>query len=725
MDWQDKGYLDLSGNKKKDKNGNFLTGLIPTAGGIGGSLGGAALGASIGSVVPGVGTAIGGLLGAVLGGAGGSALGKVGENAVEGNQNLGEGVLGEALLGGITSTPLTAGLKVAKAGVKAATGIGNTAARDLLEQAGAQSVGKGTAARFDLGANTPSVATDSLGNVINPSAASRVGQAMENYGTERALANQVNLTRADVRRIGNFDPIDTLNGFGKTYGTTNLDEINRLGRFATGAGGKEDGSAILTNIIENTARSGKGVPIDGLNDVIAPYKSLMTVNDAKKLDDYIKKVTDLSGFADTATGMKSANLADPMGALKTARELQKNGAFLKNAANPSPSNEALGNAYQALGREIKDRTYNAQAGLDTGIAGLTQDAQAALNDGVASLRAEAQKYIKGGNADFGNRLNTLADQIGSAKSLQQLDEIATPFVQASQMSQLTNRAAGGAGVKLGGLKETATGAINSALGVPMAAIDQKLSSGVADLGRKVAGVGATKAAGQGIVPLATREGVGRALLNPNIATDTQPDQSTLAGALAAAGSVSQPANNAQSQMKTTPSNPTGYSSAQLGNALAQAYAAGDKPAANALEQLYQLAASYEKAQQPNLSSTAQKSLTSAANADVALQQLEQSLNQAGGGSGALGGALQNALSGVGLSGDVKLYNDQLQGYVPVILQALGKTDAPSETELKGIIQALPQVTDTKEQAAAKLASLRSRIAAAQQNTLAFNAYGSN
>lgn len=121
--------------------GNFFTSLMPTAGGTGGALGGAALGASIGSIVPGIGTAIGGLAGAILGGAGGSAAGKFGQNVVEGEQDLGKGVLGEALLGGITSTPLTAGFKLAKAGVQGARGLGG-AAKQTLKEAGQISIPK-------------------------------------------------------------------------------------------------------------------------------------------------------------------------------------------------------------------------------------------------------------------------------------------------------------------------------------------------------------------------------------------------------------------------------------------------------------------------------------------------------------------------------------------------------------------------------------------------------
>lgn len=132
--------------EKNKPKGNFLSSLLPTGGGIGGALAGGAGGAAIGSVVPGIGTAIGGLLGAILGGAGGSALGKVGENAAEGEADLSKGVLGEAALGGLTSTPITAGFKLLKGGAAlgkaVATGTGKEVAKKSFQEAGQLSIPK-------------------------------------------------------------------------------------------------------------------------------------------------------------------------------------------------------------------------------------------------------------------------------------------------------------------------------------------------------------------------------------------------------------------------------------------------------------------------------------------------------------------------------------------------------------------------------------------------------
>jgi hypothetical protein len=117
------------------KKGNFLTSLIPSAGGIGGSLGGAALGTAI---LPGVGT----LAGALLGGALGGGAGKVAENAVEGNK-ITNGVAGEAALNGV----LGAGpLRLGKLGVDTIRGVkAGTGLADALTSAGTNAAGMNAA----------------------------------------------------------------------------------------------------------------------------------------------------------------------------------------------------------------------------------------------------------------------------------------------------------------------------------------------------------------------------------------------------------------------------------------------------------------------------------------------------------------------------------------------------------------------------------------------------
>lgn len=117
----------------------------------------------------------------------------------------------------------------------------------------------------------------------------------------------------------------------------------------------------------------------------------------------------------------------------------------------------------------------------------------------------------------------------------------------------------------------------------------------------------------------------------------------------------------------------------------------------------------------DLSAAAQKTLTASANAENALQQMEQTLSAAGGGSGKFFGGITNIAGSLGVNDSAAAYNDMVQAYVPTILQALGKTDAPSETELKGILRSMPQIDDSPGVVQQKLRDLRAQIAVVKQN----------
>lgn len=104
------------------KKGNFLTSLIPAAGGTLGGVGGGALGGALAgtAVLPGIGTAAGALLGALGGGFAGGFGGKVLQNKVEGNKNLTQGAVKEGAINGV----LSAGpLRLGKLGIDTARGI--------------------------------------------------------------------------------------------------------------------------------------------------------------------------------------------------------------------------------------------------------------------------------------------------------------------------------------------------------------------------------------------------------------------------------------------------------------------------------------------------------------------------------------------------------------------------------------------------------------------------
>lgn len=186
--------------KKPDEN--WFTSLLPTGGSIGGGLGGAALGASIGSIIPGIGTAIGGILGGALGSAGGAAAGKFGENAMTGQQDLGNGVGDEALSAGVLGL-IGGGIggAAAKIGGKAA---GNAATNLFKGQAPVSAMTSDIAqAGLKYGRNSPQDMAK-LGKVITGDASQEGNNALLSKFV-RDTGNQ-NFTIADA--AGGKVPID-------------------------------------------------------------------------------------------------------------------------------------------------------------------------------------------------------------------------------------------------------------------------------------------------------------------------------------------------------------------------------------------------------------------------------------------------------------------------------------------------------------------------------------
>ncbi len=272
-DWARSQGIQIDQPKKqaaqtKTKDSGGLASWLPTIGGTLGALGaGAGAGALAGSVLPGAGTLAGagvGLIAALLGGAGGSALGKVSENAIEGEQDLGKGVGEEALIGGVTSLPVGAGLKLARAGVKASTGIGKKSVEQLVSEAGQSALprrvaGKGVTQTVETA--SPTVSKPSL-----------VG-SLTTKVNDKASSNFLGLTPSQTQRLldEGIDPTN-LGKRAAQYGSS-ADEI--IGR--TGKGGPlQDSITALESGINDTANAaGKNIRIPG-DDLIKALKAERT-----------------------------------------------------------------------------------------------------------------------------------------------------------------------------------------------------------------------------------------------------------------------------------------------------------------------------------------------------------------------------------------------------------------------------------------------------------------
>lgn len=684
----------------------FWTDQISTGGGIAGALGGAAGGAALGSVVPGVGTAIGGILGALLGGAGGSAGGEIAENAITGDdiwKNVGQ----EALIGGVTSLPIGAGLKLARAGVKAGTGLGKTAASDLVQEAGVQTIGKGTVRRMGANGTLDQNAQDAILRLQTPRTAGKTSMSGRLAASgDRALASQYGVLSAPTRRQTN--PTETVSELAR-IGITKPADAERIAGQITG------GSGILNQAVAKAVGGAGQVDTSTLRRVFTDAmdnaglvdkdrKSLQTLFDAQ--------MNKLSGGA---RGSLSPNV-NPTEVLDTMKALEKRIANLRgkggNYRMTTPEREDMASVLQLVRDEMEDQLYR-NAG---GNANLAKVLTPELREKLIALQPNNPQWAK----HVDENIMTATD-IGALRSAQR------PFVNIGKIIDEGEDAA----FSVGGRIATSAGGIRDTLMQAGANMVRNPAARAYSAGTRAASGGAPAAVGQGIIPLTARQGFGRALAPGDDATAMGQEVSTLD---ALSGAQDPQAGQQFTSMlgvedpTLTQDNGLGFSSAELGQALMAALAAGDQPAAEQLSQMYELAALLEEAQAPalsNLSQSNQSALASADNATNTVNQLEQLFAQAGGGSGRLGGLVQNVNANVGFDKNANIYNSLSQASVTQIAKALAGPGAGtvSDADARVIIAALPTLTDSPEEAQAKFAALRQRLEAAKQNTLLYGAGG--
>jgi hypothetical protein len=240
--------IQLGQPQQKKDNGNFFTSLIPTGTGTLGAAGGAALGTAI---APGIGT----LIGALLGGAAGGGAGKVGENAIEGKQNIREGVPQEAAISGV----LGAGpLRLAKGAVDVARGV-------------------------RAGAGLTGALTNAGENAVNSSIRGAVGNKLTNASNDLAIKD----FRLNPSQLNNFK-----NKFGEDVSQT-IKKYGLVGKDSQGI--QEKAIQPLQNEFDSIATKIPEVPTSTLlKSFESKYKPLMdsAVQDKQAIGQQLKDQAD-------------------------------------------------------------------------------------------------------------------------------------------------------------------------------------------------------------------------------------------------------------------------------------------------------------------------------------------------------------------------------------------------------------------------------------------------
>lgn len=567
-------------NIKGSSKSNFLTSLIPTAGGVGGTLGGAALGASVGSIVPGIGTAIGGLIGAVLGGAGGSAIGKVGENAVEGESDLGKGVLGEAALGGLTSIPVGAGLKLLKAGGTLAKGLGSEAARttakSVLNEAGVKTIGKGTLNRLATSGSLDDATRAAMERVQSATGktASRLGKNM-GVGSNKILASQSGMTASQARAL-NLKPPQTFGNIQRRTGLTRLDDMAEVGRNLTGNGD----NSLLDTLTNAAIGEAKGIDVGDLRkaaqNIMDDGASLLTDTQRKQVLNNMKNAG-ISIYGGSKGSLSS--LGDASVALKQANNFRDTARKLSSGFNPSAQEKQMADIYNGVASQIENKLYTAQ-GVNASIPML-------VKSGGDDLLFKAQAAREAGNTAQAKAYESLAKELRGAKTVKDIRTMKKDFVDLGKIDKATQQAEGARTLTgdqyASGLSSLAkhpiqglVGAVANGVALPAT----KVLSGVSDR----LGAGSSKSVGQDLIKTTARIGAANAMANG--LGQPLPDQNIPVTPANMAGISS--TGTSDGPVQSTEPSIGGFTKSQIEQAMVAASADGNSDAFNQLKALYSM-----------------------------------------------------------------------------------------------------------------------------------------
>ena len=569
-----------------------------------------------------------------------------------------------------------------------------------------------------------------------------VANALERTGNFFEGA-QSNATRAQLKDLGIESAGKSIENVRKKTGITNLETQATFAKELTG--GADSLMDNVQRLALTESAGGKPYTVDTsdisakVESIVDKYADTNTFGSQSKRNQFISNLRrDISSY-DTdvlsiANRMKS-NAADYRG---------------KGVADPKPADAAKAKIYTDVANELEDLSYKAipQENID-----------AMFDTTISEMQNRAAQAKANGNNEIARAYTKAANQLSNEpRTVKAFRSFKKDFVDVGKINQVSARAENGAAAQMGrsfgsGIKRlTGTllqrpvnavlaktgGAINTVAdkidnsgGVvnPQIATPAELANAVADYNPSTQlynAIGRTEGALAQNTPAqyladAAQEAE---IVAPNTNSGTQ---------LANIGNTSTSVYNALAGTPTTATQatasglntgyyqPTGdYWTDIIASAMSRAIDAEDVDAFATLYGMYQDALSNAKkttssekdySNPMNWSSADRTKLLSAQNAMGQIDQLEEAYNQATGGEG--GNAIQGWLrsrasdiSGGNLDPSASNYNSLSEsvgmGIVKNLIN-LGVTEADAQRYL----QYLPALSDTKQQAAQKLATLRS------------------
>lgn len=640
----------------------FLERLLPAAGATVGAVGGSLL-------APGVGTA--------AGGAGGAVLGQKLEDLITGSHTSGAGYLGQAALG--TLGGVGKGLGAVRGGVNAlrAGESAGTAANILrLGQKGAAAVSA---------EQTPGVLAQSLTAAqanAGKGIADKVANVADKAGKQAMISQTGSMSKGTAESA-----LRDISGL-RDLGYSSFNKAAEVAPIVTGPNGV---GTIARQKLLNAPNLG-GIDTSGFvgnaKDILATHTDLPE-STAKNITNLVQKTADKHGF-----------------------EGSNNYARI-GVSHPSQLDGAI--------KDLQTAAYNAQAGTPT---------RKALVDIVNTLKGPLDSSL-GPNAIGDNvkqemisALKTqgvdnpkLLDAVKNANSYRDIAQLESKFVTASRVgneSQVNNLRGGVPGLSSAG-KPTLTGLANQAAG-------RVVEKGVSSAGNtisKLAGKSPnipntlTQAATKTAKNVGKIQGVIRgpgAILGSIAPPDqTQPADTTQP---ATADSTSTDTTTADAS-QTTP-----FTKDNVQNAIAADIAATGGAHVSELVSLYNTFGSpaAQKAQQNTLSTTDQARHDSINSAQSSLDAAEANLLAAGGAKGpVVGQETKIPLVGQYLNNPGTAYESTKIETATQLAKAITGGSRPASNVIEQYLHSLPSVTDSKEQAQAKLDFLRSQLSAQAKN----------
>jgi hypothetical protein len=578
----------------------------------------------------------------------------------------------------------------------------NASAEDTLI-AGVEGAGAGGllgAGAGLLGKTTGAVANAGANRVARNAATDAQNELAELHAPFQALTKterQVNDMNGVIQHLKALNVKPTPNNM---HATADL---------VTGSNGIASGT--VRQILGNVGK----VPIGGIeNDVKAAL-----LNEAGQLGNLEERNTAANGVMrsvrNTIQGVTNKgkgsldSKADANGVLDTIQNFENRIRSLGGTKGGAPAN-AEARVLQAARDSLEERI--AGGGGDKAVADFTFNPV----DVAAIQKAVVER---GGSPELADHI---INGVNGARSLGELRAIQKPFVDASHLAAAADKASGGLIVKAPGAPESdvidaATNvATNLALGnhygVAVGAGSAIRKSGAVDSLVQKLGGGASKAkslganAGQVVNTPRAAAVLGGAIGQADEEQPTaMPTEAPTGPDIGADHQQLNEAINASLEQQAGGGEDIGFSKAQLIKAISS-----DPKNANTYLAIYKTINDDDK---PKVSATKQKAVAGAKQAQASLGSIEQQYKAAGGGQGRLGGLLANLTGKVGANDQAKAYNDTAVSLAASLYKGLGNTGTITDADQKRIAALIPKTTDTKGEAAAKLAQLEQLLAEGQ------------